>query len=302
MSMNDAAADQKSPTTNYHLHPINTPTDILQCEFEKDGFICLSSLIDKEGASHIRAGAEQSLQDCWTILHANGHTKFPHEYRTLVATNDDDKNGGPGTAKEYALGRGVKHGFKEIVMRHYGRYEMTYKCDQQNLISSIDDCCCSPYLANVLDSIFHNEKYYMCSMSIVMASAGAAEQQWHQDGPHLDIARHQPCHCLNVFIPLMDVTLCHGPTELRPGTHYYTRNLASMMLAARAKKTLRDPVLPLLHAGDALIFDYRVLHRGRANLSDEDRPILVMTFAKSWFSDVLNFPKRSMFDVQRSEA
>ena len=64
--------------------------------------------------------------------------------------------------------------------------------------------------------------------------------------------------------------------------------------------------------GDALIFDYRVLHRGRANMSDEedeeeeecvvgkdhggrDRPVLVLTFARRWFVDVCNFPKRSIF-------
>jgi ectoine hydroxylase-related dioxygenase (phytanoyl-CoA dioxygenase family) len=39
-------------------------------------------------------------------------------------------------------------------------------------------------------------------------------------------------------------------------------------------------VAPCLSAGDALVFDYRTLHRGRANVSAETRPVLVMTFAK----------------------
>ena len=91
--------------------------------------------------------------------------------------------------------------------------------------------------------------------------------------------------------------------------------------------------MPVLRRGEALLFDYRILHRGRANQShvvDEDdgvedcktnecvdgvkkdanggksrderhggrdRPILVMTFAKSWFVDVCNFPKRSIFSL-----
>jgi hypothetical protein len=29
-------------------------------------------------------------------------------------------------------------------------------------------------------------------------------------------------------------------------------------------------------------FDYRVLHRGRANNSEKARPVLVYTFAKPW--------------------
>eukprot|EP01034_Spumella_vulgaris_P021942 gene21942-28022_t len=44
-------------------------------------------------------------------------------------------------------------------------------------------------------------------------------------------------------------------------------------------------------------FDYRVLHRGTANRSENIRPILVFTFAKPWYKDLLNFPHRSLFDV-----
>ncbi len=101
-----------------------------------------------------------------------------------------------------------------------------------------------------------------------------------------------------------------------------------MMLAAKARKSLQPPVTPRLRKGDALIFDYRILHRGRANLSDafdvhydvdergdrsnreaansndvgfevgRDRPILVMTFARRWFVDVCNFPKQSVFSLE----
>ena len=83
------------------------------------------------------------------------------------------------------------------------------------------------------------------------------------------------------------------------GTHFHTRNLVPMMLAARARKTLRSPVTPTLKTGDILVFDYRVLHRGVANLSieKEHRPILVLTFAKKWFQDKLNFPKTTVFDL-----
>ena len=108
-----------------------------------------------------------------------------------------------------------------------------------------------------------------------------------------------------------------GPTEVRPGTHRITRNLAPMMLAAKARKTLRPSVVPEMMMGDALLFDYRILHRGRANISDKnsqqdddgecqcqtisakngrDRPVLVLTFARRWFVDVCNFPKRSIFE------
>jgi len=178
----------------------------------------------------------------------------------------------------------------------------------------------------------HQNDYYICNLSLLVATPGCPTQSWHADGGHTSLTKHEPCHVFNVFIPLVDVPLSMGPTELRPGTHYHTRNLASMMLVAKARKTLRSPVTPELQMGDALLFDYRTLHRGRANMSDVDnissanndddvdgendakestategegnanddgcgrhRPVLVITFARRWFVDVCNFPKRSIF-------
>ena len=51
--------------------------------------------------------------------------------------------------------------------------------------------------------------------SVVMALPGAEEQQWHVDGAHVDVMAHRPCHVLNVFFPLVDITRENGPTEVR---------------------------------------------------------------------------------------
>ncbi|KAL7542698.1 hypothetical protein ACHAXR_012003, partial [Thalassiosira sp. AJA248-18] len=170
--------------------------------------------------------------------------------------------------------------------------------------------------------------YYLCNLSLVVATPGCPTQSWHADGGHTSLTRHEKCHVFNVFLPLVDVPLVAGPTELRPGTHYYTRNLAPMMLAAKARKTLRPAVAPEMRMGDVLLFDYRILHRGRANMNDEittdvvdtnnndeeicskeekggeyvrHRPVLVLTFARRWFVDVCNFPKRSIFALDMGE-
>ena len=39
--------------------------------------------------------------------------------------------------------------------------------------------------------------------------------------------------------------------------------LARQMLLAKLRKTLRPPEAPPIRRGDAVVFDYRVLHRGR---------------------------------------
>mmetsp|Transcript_25988 Transcript_25988/g.78009 ORF Transcript_25988/g.78009 Transcript_25988/m.78009 type:complete len:142 (+) Transcript_25988:2-427(+) len=121
-------------------------------------------------------------------------------------------------------------------------------------------------------------------------------RSWHVDGGHLDPAKHAPPHCLNIFVPLVDVR-GGGGTEFKPGSHRLTRDLAKQMLLARVRKTLRPPVVPVLSPGDAVLFDYRVLHRGTRNDLGVARPVFVLTLAKPWFRDLVNFPKRALFPV-----
>jgi hypothetical protein len=198
--------------------------------------------------------------------------------------------------------------------------------------------CGSQEKTNVTD-----DEYYLCNLSLLISTPGSPTQSWHADGGHMSLTTHHPCHVFNVFIPLVDLPLSMGPTELRPGSHVYTRDLTRMMLIAKAKKLLRETVVAEMGRGDALVFDYRILHRGRANMSDRvvvgandgegndndedhvveessrqdddggnsgtnntsnkchgsgrDRPVLVLTFSRSWFVDVCNFPKRSIFSL-----
>ena len=50
---------------------------------------------------------------------------------------------------------------------------------------------------------------------------GGIDQAWHQDGGHLfEEGEHLPCHCLNVFVPLVDITEQNGPTQFVLGSHH----------------------------------------------------------------------------------
>ena len=64
-----------------------------------------------------------------------------------------------------------------------------------------------------------------------------------------------PAHCLTVFIPLIDLSREHGPTEYWPGTH----NGAAKPPAGE------EPTRFCVAAGAAIIHDYRLLHRGGPN-------------------------------------
>ncbi|OEU17928.1 hypothetical protein FRACYDRAFT_238358 [Fragilariopsis cylindrus CCMP1102] len=95
-------------------------------------------------------------------------------------------------------------------------------------------------------------------------------QKWHADGGHLFSQAQQdqllppgftlPPHCINVFYPLVDLTQENGPTEFRIGSHRRRDNVED--------KALKEVEFPLLcPAGGAVLFDYRIQHRGRANVS-----------------------------------
>lgn len=103
-------------------------------------------------------------------------------------------------------------------------------------------------------------------------------QKWHADGGHCFEHAHQPPHCINVFFPLIDLSTRHGPTEVKAGSHFLGQfdepSLATFGLEGKA--------------GDAMVFDYRLKHRGGINVSDQDRPVLYLAYAKPWFRDTGN--------------
>ena len=47
-----------------------------------------------------------------------------------------------------------------------------------------------------------------------------------------------------------------------------------------------------LKAGSALLFDYRIKHRGLGNHSTVERPLLYITYARPFWVDVYNFDKK----------
>jgi hypothetical protein len=112
------------------------------------------------------------------------------------------------------------------------------------------------------------------AVGFVNSLPGAAAQQWHPD------IQRTP-GLVNVFIPLIELTAKHGPTELALATHTDPAPAARTFSSdADAVSTPCGPVVkPLVRAGSLLLFDWRTWHRGGANNSDGDRPVAYVTFA-----------------------
>jgi hypothetical protein len=200
-----------------------------------------------------------------------------------------------------ALEQGTKGGYAEIVQRSEGRYEMNYKMTQDLFANSefTDNVWLNEFVSNVMGGTASDGSWALHRRSLLISFPGAKEQQWHVDGGHRTTSFHSSAHALNAFVALGDISIDMGPTEIRPCSHYLSRKLFKFMMLARARKQLHSPVQPVASSGDAIIFDYRTLHRGTANNSDKPRAMLELVFFKKGFTDILNFPKRSIFDVNR---
>ena len=270
--------------------------------FLKDGFVCLRQALPVESLQVWQDVFAQLWSFLFQRLYEYGHTAFAKDSRL------DEENGKK--KRVYSLRLGIKHGFREVVMRSLGRYELSLLHHDwfwhekggsfllEQLKEQLRDIV-PPLLGK--SSSWENVK--IANLSFVVSTPSATTQAWHADGGHVNLQQHEPCHCFNVFIPLQDMPCIDwGPTELRPASHYYTRNLAPMLLAAKCRKELRPTVAPLLQQGDILAFDYRILHRGLANTTEQhNRIVLVLTVAEPWFEDRLNFPTKSLYPGSSAE-
>lgn len=234
-------------------------------------------------------------------------------------------------ARGIVLGEKTKGGFREIVKRTSGRYEMLYRMDEgifENALGGngkLARALAETWLTPFLDATMGSD-WRLMRQALLVSFPGSTEQQWHVDGDHLSRERHLPCHAMNVFIALDEITQEMGPTELRPASQFLTRDLKRQLLLAKIKKRLHSTVQPGFKPGDACLFDYRTLHRGMPNVSDaadvaagdrcdwqdgmlwgsrttqrwngKARPMLELTFASSRYNDLLNFPPRSIFDSE----
>ncbi|KAK7241412.1 prolyl 4-hydroxylase alpha subunit [Aureococcus anophagefferens] len=117
------------------------------------------------------------------------------------------------------------------------------------------------------------------TVGVVVSRPGSDAQLWHGDGNQADF--------WNIFIPLCDVDAALGPTEFALGSH------DDAHAATRAPTLDWDDtyvkVAPTLRRGDVVLFGYDMVHRGRPNAGEIDRPVFYATLAPPGATDDANF-------------
>jgi hypothetical protein len=165
-------------------------------------------------------------------------------------------------------------------------------------------------------------KVYRCGC--VVSLPGAEEQYWHSDGDHRGAAagwppcsesdsqqrqqqQQQPAeegdaaagrqdlsawgqsqaanpHNVCVFIPLVDLSHTNGYTEFWAGSQHYSK-----LFEKKGVQALPGGTDAIVDAGDALLYDFRTVHRGMPNSSDAMRPILYIVYSHDDWSESRNF-------------
>lgn len=107
-------------------------------------------------------------------------------------------------------------------------------------------------------------------VAAVITSNGSHRQTIHPDLPHKD-----ECPLYVVFVALQDVTPEMGPTTFLRGSQH-----APLPFHLDETLSEADVVVSTLKAGDAVVFDARILHCGNANSSTTTRAIFNFSFRR----------------------
>ena len=158
----------------------------------------------------------------------------------------------------------------------------------------------------VLDACGTHEHLEVAVEGVLTSLPGAPHQKFHQDGP-LEGS-------YNCFIPLVDVGVQKSGTEFWPGSHAHPAvpqlvfsGAIGVDDAAQLATIVGDPsvqvVQPQLAAGDMLIYQYRVIHRGPANTTPFARPIFYCAWSDTaGAGDGYNFKShRKVQDLERRQ-
>ena len=182
------------------------------------------------------------------------------------------------------LMRELQDGFDLLRERGHGRFDMELPVFESPAFQFMNSIKTSPWMPVVREIL--GKDVVLIHKGMFLSMPGSAKQNYHQDGPHLTTQYQKPCHAINVFVPLVDLTIDNGPTEFCLGSH----------ILGHEEFDEEFVEIPTVKAGTPIIFDYRLGHRGLANGGKTCRPIVYCTYAAAVdgkeFRDSVNFSRK----------
>jgi len=186
--------------------------------------------------------------------------------------------------------------FKEIGSRGCERFDalVDLSSDRWSHLRTLahTDAPWLPYINGLLSGGWN------VNVSVVYSRPGAKVQEWHADGRHLDVecspatgeGQAMP-YGVCVFMPLIDLDQTTGFTQFFLKSHK-TSQLIGFGEAASMLNCAFDGILK---AGQSVLYDYRLLHRGMANASSADRPVLQFLYTVPAYRETKNYGSESIW-------
>jgi ectoine hydroxylase-related dioxygenase (phytanoyl-CoA dioxygenase family) len=188
--------------------------------------------------------------------------------------------------------------FQEIASRGNERFDLLLSptSNARDFVEHVLLHRISPILERILDGRINETIDF--DISVVYSKPNATNQGWHADGDHQkgtkdagwDAAngwksRLAEPYAICLFIPLIDLDDDTGYTQFWPASHRY-RGLAGFGPVAEIAEATYDGKCS---AGDAIWYDYRLMHRGMRNVSQVVRPVLQVLCKKTWYVEKRNY-------------
>jgi ectoine hydroxylase-related dioxygenase (phytanoyl-CoA dioxygenase family) len=154
----------------------------------------------------------------------------------------------------------------------------------------------NPFILSIVKQLL-DKNLIISDLTCVVSLPGAEKQHIHSDGTifnGLPIASLLPPHAIGLLIPLIPFNQLNGVTRIWPGTH-------GKRMPEESLEDNPDFVDPELDIGSCILMDYRLKHRGNANLSDQIRPLLYCNYGAPWYFDSNNFKKQAHLMITDEE-
>lgn len=168
--------------------------------------------------------------------------------------------------------RTLEEGYSNFRERGKGRYEIIADYMAPALRPLWENSPCESVVSAVLSHEGCADSPLWSATGCFYSVVGSSTQAWHSDGPALATIPLRP-YAINVFIPTIATSKANG-TAFKVG---------SMHGAAG------EVIIPNVDVGYALLFDYRVQHRGLSNRGTAPRPCMYITIVQPWYKDTYNF-------------
>jgi ectoine hydroxylase-related dioxygenase (phytanoyl-CoA dioxygenase family) len=152
------------------------------------------------------------------------------------------------------------------------------------------------WLMPLLEAIFIEADFLLGGYGVVCSLPGAQSQRRHRDGgilfPQEGLDRLLPITAVTVAIPLIEMNLVHGTTELWLGSQRSGDHVVEPVAPNEGDK-------PVVSEGSCVIWDYRLIHAGTPNKSSVPRPLIYLTYCRPWFFDYMNYSKQPPLRISK---